>query len=155
MKGTEMIIGNKENEVDRFLQTSRFRFHITGSFYFNTETPTSDKDFFAQESPELRVELQKLGFKRLVCPGDQNSPDELESEDYNSVDANIAEIWRRECGLQYDIQLVRNFDQKLRVQTMIKSMELPSRLHSSKETMRAIWAGMYRLDAIQTKQGFP
>jgi hypothetical protein len=102
---TELSIENNLlQQVLSLLQDSTFNFQLTGSRYFNTANENSDYDFFVQYSYEVRNFLAG------------NSFDE-KWHDYGD-DPEIEVVFQHRY-VPVHIQLVKNFDRKMKVQSAL------------------------------------
>lgn len=98
--------------------------YLTGSRFFGNVSPTSDWDFFCQDSEDNRNNLLFLGFKKqpLCYP-----------------DTNTNEVWKHRYPIH--VQLVKDVHLKLRVQQVLATLP-PSMLHAflqSPKTKRHEW----------------
>lgn len=118
------------------LEHSAFEFYATGSRFFgNQVTESSDWDFFAENSNEIQIFLEDLGFK-LVS----------ESNNY-ACDETIANVYRyvpvvSDKGLtQLDVQLIhRNqFRNKIATQTFLKKFFKENGIPGDKSIRNVFW----------------
>lgn len=118
------------------LQNSPFTFALTGSRKHGGVHITSDYDFFAQSQFEVIDWLVANDFEQLTDSNDIAGayPD----------DPNIADVFRWfQGGQQIDIQLVRDFDKKLRIDDIIFRTGVIHGL--DKMQKRRLWKAMYLL----------
>lgn len=106
--------------------------HLTGSRFFGNVSPTSDWDFFCQDSEDNRNTLTSLGFKKqFLC--------------YPDPDVNTNEVWRH-TRYPIHVQLEKDVNLKATVQQKIASlppMILESFLGSPKTIRREWWNFFY------------
>jgi hypothetical protein len=114
---------DKLNQLDDTL-------YLTGSRFFGYAQNHSDYDFFAAYSEELSLKLKSLEFKKISGTSykDLVCVEVLRAFDYN--------------GIQIDIQLVSNVNQKDKIQKLFKEIGLT---HPTKEQ----WNLAIQLDTAQ------
>jgi len=100
-------------EIIELLKNSAFEFHLTGSYYFNTETSQSGFDFFAEDSEEIRTFISNInGF---ICT---DLDDQIDNNEKVIIFANINDEYRSTIF----IILVKNIDVKILTQESIKEV---------------------------------
>ena len=95
-----------ENSVVHSLNSSTYKFVLTGSRFFGTCRPESDWDFFTDNGEAIQQYLVSYGFKRL------------ETSSY--VDSSIVEVLRHPDGV--DVQLVEDAGLKAAAQQILAGM---------------------------------
>jgi hypothetical protein len=137
--------GSDMHEMITFFQMED-DFALTGSRYFLKrmcpyspsktdvfDDPT-DWDYFAPYSPELENRLSKLGFDYLSV----SNPD-------NYLDVDVIKVLRlNRDGVQVDVQLVNDFNTRLKIRQALRFMDLPWE-SLPKSTRSKIWDAAYAL----------
>lgn len=103
------------------LMNSQFSFYLTGSRYFNTNTPQSDWDFFVQKNKELEEFLIKQGF---FVDSQASYSDPSVCKVYINPNDNV------------QVQVIFDAELKLLAQTVIKRKNL---ITTDKKINRHIW----------------
>lgn len=86
------------------MNESPYKFQITGSRLFGGATANSDWDFFAEYSDEIMRYLLQSGFVDIT-------------KHSTYKDISLVRIFYKKCSDgEIHVQLVKNFDQKLRAQ---------------------------------------
>ena len=127
--------------IIRFMSTSSFTFHLTGSRLFGGATETSDYDYFAQDSDELRNKLEAFGLDNIT---DHYTITEPEAKEANR-DWDIAAVYRykREDGFQIDVQLVHDYNRR---KAIVRGMKLLGILPTMpKEYRWNAWNALYNI----------
>lgn len=132
-----MIYGEsmQSDSALQYIATSRFMFYLTGSRYFGNVTPESDHDYFVQDSPQLRSELELNGFV-------------LECESYKS-DIIMVAVYKRE---NVHVQVVTNATIKQRIQYRLRP--LFTTFKPDKPLAKALWQAATKayLDGMDAEQ---
>jgi len=114
------------------MENSNQEFYLTGSRFFGTHNENSDWDFFTEDCPEVRKELENLGFVE-----EQNSySDDLTNKVYVHQSARI------------HVQCVKNVWAKTVIQDCIAELsnEIPSFLkNASKSRKKWLWQTLVNL----------
>lgn len=100
---------------------------LTGSRFFGTERPDSDWDYFAQDSPEARGELEHAGF---ICTAEALSPT-----------SNCRAVYQSE---RMHVMLMRNAAQAVAVQELMFRRNFGPLLRN-KAFAHALWQFAYDL----------
>lgn len=98
------------------IEASKFQFILTGSRYLECAKKESDYDFFAQDSLDVRAFLNLMEFEELKAPIPAKGADPM-----YSLDPSVRSVWR--LG-KVDIQLVEDFELRIKMQTVIKESKL-------------------------------
>lgn len=137
------------------MRNSRYQFALTGSRYHNTTTPSSDWDFFVQDSDNVRKFLNDLGFV----------PESVTYSRYkDSFTDAVYVLHNKDHSKRIHVQLVKDFDAKKWANTQIKIngfsevIRKPSLNHWKIIDHRArIWnlfGELYKLKNLEKKNQF-
>ncbi len=117
------------------LMNSQFSFYLTGSRYFNTNTPQSDWDFFVEKNEDVEEFLIDQGF--FID---------------NQASYSDSSVYKVYINPNDNVQVQVIFDAKLKVlaQTVIKRKNL---ITTNKEINRYIWeATILTLSVISSEK---
>ena len=126
-----MIVGKiTTRDLLTKLSESSNQYFPTGSKYTGTDNSQSDWDFFAQDCPEVRNELESMGFQLL------------HGEYYGDNCTNaVMRIHYQSSWI--DIQLVNDVEVKTQAQNLLESLGLLSEFHGQKQKRRELWNAAY------------
>lgn len=121
------MIYNMKPTVENRLHLSTFMFYPTGSVYLGVDTEESDKDFFTEDTPEVRKFLEDFGFNVLGV------------EDYYKDCLGIVDVYR--LG-KIDVQVVKGAEQKQMFQQKFHSVLF---MMKNKLDRREFWKSYYSI----------
>lgn len=126
----------KKDLLDR-MEESNYEFYPTGSRFFYPHTvkdPTTDHDFFVQDSEELRVFLEELGFHQSGEPYIFDAYDDL----------NTSLVMRAKYRKTHiDVQLQKDVVLKQKVQELLKKLNVLA--YIPKNYHHKIWNNAFRM----------
>lgn len=125
-----------------WMANHKSEFHLTGSRFFGNHKEWSDYDFFTQYTEEMEKELRSNGFATL----DSTLWGDLR---YHG-DPNIALVLQaKDCYPQLQIQLVKDFDLKVKAQALLKFMPIEIRdvffMASQEKRARPYWEWAFKV----------
>ena len=121
-----VVYSDRMSKILEALESSDYRFFLTGSRYFGTHRQDSDLDLFAKASPEVSDFLRRLGFRHV---GHNYGP---------RTDSLTEEVFRKD---NVDVQLVSDLAAKLAIQYALSRVRLLERVNHQEH--HEVWGAMY------------
>lgn len=106
-----MFANSIEPEILRKLRDCKVKLYLTGSRHFGGFKPSSDYDFYCEDTPQNRDEILSLG------PFSEEAMS-IDSVTYN--DSNTSSVWKHWGEVEIHIQFVKNVSLKNRTQAFLK-----------------------------------
>lgn len=117
-----MIYGQLHNElVEKMIQTTLYKFYLTGSRFFGHMTKESDYDFFVERIPGVETWLLQHDFHEETEP--------VYNDAFKCV---VYRNWR----FDIHVQVINNVEAKRKAQDMLKNFPW---VHVTKENQKHIW----------------